>query len=76
LSNRMSTLPKVVFVLGGPGAGKGTACSYMVEKHGMVHLSAGDLLRAERNREGSEFGFFGDEIKKKTNKIFKIITLI
>jgi len=52
----MSTLPKVVFVLGGPGAGKGTACSYMVEKHGMVHLSAGDLLRAERNREGSEFG--------------------
>ena len=74
---RMSSLPKVVFVLGGPGAGKGnnqsdlvngglimgifsvilgTACSYMVEKHGMVHLSAGDLLRAERNREGSEFG--------------------
>ena len=48
----------------------------MVEKHGMVHLSAGDLLRAERNREGSEFGFLGDEIKKKTNKIFKIITLI
>ena len=28
----------------------------MVEKYGMVHLSAGDLLRAERNREGSEFG--------------------
>ena len=26
----------------------GTACSYMVEKFGMVHLSAGDLLRAER----------------------------
>jgi len=52
----MSTLPKVVFVLGGPGAGKGTACTYMVEKLGMVHLSAGDLLRAERNREGSEFG--------------------
>jgi len=49
-------LPKVVFVLGGPGAGKGTACSYMVEKFGMVHLSAGDLLRAERNRSGSEYG--------------------
>ena len=33
----------------------------MVEKLGMVHLSAGDLLRAERNREGSEFGYLGDE---------------
>ena len=28
----------------------------MVEKFGMVHLSAGDLLRAERNRSGSEYG--------------------
>ena len=34
----------------------GTACEYLVEKHGMAHLSAGDLLRAERKREGSEFG--------------------
>lgn len=49
-------LPKVVFVLGGPGAGKGTACEQLVEKHGMAHLSAGDLLRAERKQEGSEFG--------------------
>ena len=39
----------------------------MVEKHGMVHLSAGDLLRAERNREGSEFGS-GDEKKYKRVK--------
>jgi len=49
-------LPKVVFVLGGPGAGKGTACEYLVSEHGMAHLSAGDLLRAERKREGSEYG--------------------
>ena len=49
-------LPSVVFVLGGPGAGKGTQCANIVEKYGYVHLSAGDLLRAERKREGSEVG--------------------
>jgi UMP-CMP kinase len=38
----------VVFVLGGPGSGKGTNCAKIVEKFGYVHLSAGDLLRAER----------------------------
>jgi len=37
-----------VFVLGGPGSGKGTNCSRIVENFGYVHLSAGDLLRAER----------------------------
>ncbi|XP_065904517.1 UMP-CMP kinase-like isoform X3 [Dysidea avara] len=40
--------PLVVFVLGGPGAGKGTQCAKIVEEYGFVHLSAGDLLRAER----------------------------
>ncbi|KAM9322671.1 UMP-CMP kinase [Pholidichthys leucotaenia] len=48
--------PQVVFVLGGPGAGKGTQCSKIVENYNYTHLSAGDLLRAERAREGSEFG--------------------
>jgi UMP-CMP kinase len=48
--------PQVVFVLGGPGAGKGTQCSKIVEEFGFVHLSAGDLLREERNKPGSEFG--------------------
>ncbi len=38
----------VVFVLGGPGAGKGTQCANIVREYGWVHLSAGDLLRAER----------------------------
>jgi len=35
-------------VLGGPGSGKGTNCARIVENFGFVHLSAGDLLRAER----------------------------
>ncbi|KAK0197375.1 UMP-CMP kinase [Armillaria mellea] len=46
----------VVFVLGGPGAGKGTQCARLVQDFGFCHLSAGDLLRAEQVREGSEYG--------------------
>ena len=37
------------FVLGGPGSGKGTNCARLVQEHGFVHLSSGDLLRAERD---------------------------
>ncbi|BES91588.1 Adenylate kinase [Nesidiocoris tenuis] len=48
--------PKVVFVLGGPGAGKGTQCANIVKEFGFVHLSAGDLLREERNKQGTEYG--------------------
>ncbi|ORY62337.1 UMP-CMP kinase [Pseudomassariella vexata] len=46
----------VVFVLGGPGAGKGTQCANLVADYGFHHLSAGDLLRAEQDRPGSQFG--------------------
>ncbi|KAI5450041.1 bifunctional uridylate/adenylate kinase [Naganishia albida] len=46
----------VIFVLGGPGVGKGTQCEKLVKDYGFVHLSAGDLLRAEQARPGSEFG--------------------
>ncbi|KAI1651984.1 uridylate kinase [Daldinia loculata] len=46
----------VIFVLGGPGAGKGTQCERLVARYGFAHLSAGDLLRAEQNRPDSEFG--------------------
>jgi len=37
----------IVWVLGGPGSGKGTQCDLIVEKYGFTHLSSGDLLRAE-----------------------------
>jgi UMP-CMP kinase len=46
----------VLFVLGGPGAGKGTQCARLVSEYGFTHLSAGDLLRAEQERPGSQFG--------------------
>jgi UMP-CMP kinase len=46
----------VIFILGGPGSGKGTQSAKLVKDHGFVHLSAGDLLRAEQQREGSTYG--------------------
>ncbi|KAK9147977.1 hypothetical protein Scep_006734 [Stephania cephalantha] len=39
--------PFIAFVLGGPGSGKGTQCTKIVETFGFKHLSAGDLLRRE-----------------------------
>jgi len=44
---------QIFFVLGGPGSGKGTQCAKLAKDHGFLHLSAGDLLRAERD-SGSE----------------------
>ncbi|KAL3113991.1 hypothetical protein niasHT_014894 [Heterodera trifolii] len=46
-SGRNCHFPPVVFVVGGPGCGKGTQCERIVEKFGFTHLSSGDLLRAE-----------------------------
>ncbi|KAM3959266.1 cytidine/uridine monophosphate kinase Dak1 [Aphomia sociella] len=57
LSNYFNKMvPEVVFVLGAPGAGKGTQCSFISKEYDFVHLSAGDLLREERQRPGSEYG--------------------
>lgn len=39
--------PNVLFVLGGPAAGKGTQCIKLSNEYGMKHLSAGELLRDE-----------------------------
>lgn len=44
--------PNVVFVLGGPGAGKGTMCELAESQLGWTHLSTGDLLRAELEAGG------------------------
>eukprot|EP00404_Azadinium_spinosum_P022166 CAMPEP_0180616756 /NCGR_PEP_ID=MMETSP1037_2-20121125/32653_1 /TAXON_ID=632150 /ORGANISM="Azadinium spinosum, Strain 3D9" /LENGTH=204 /DNA_ID=CAMNT_0022636623 /DNA_START=22 /DNA_END=634 /DNA_ORIENTATION=- len=49
-----SERPDVVFVLGGPGAGKRYFLYKIVEQFGYKSLSAGDLIRAERARPGSE----------------------
>uniref|UniRef100_A0A0N4Z7L5 Adenylate kinase isoenzyme 1 n=1 Tax=Parastrongyloides trichosuri TaxID=131310 RepID=A0A0N4Z7L5_PARTI len=37
----------IIFIVGGPGSGKGTQCDKIVAKYGLTHLSSGDLLRDE-----------------------------
>lgn len=54
----------VVWVLGGPGSGKGTQCAKIVEKYGFVHISSGDLLR-EEVAKASPLGQQLSEIMKK-----------
>jgi UMP-CMP kinase len=44
--------PNVIFILGGPGSGKGTMCELAQSQLGWTHLSTGDLLRAERQIGG------------------------
>ena len=49
--------PQVIFVMGGPGAGKGTQCARLVKELGFATFSTGDLLRGvvkEKKAEGWE----------------------
>ncbi|KAG8555212.1 hypothetical protein GDO81_017619 [Engystomops pustulosus] len=47
--------PLVVFCSEVRGV-RGPQCERIVEKYGYTHLSAGDLLRDERKRPGSQYG--------------------
>lgn len=49
-----------IVLFGPPGAGKGTQSSILIENYQLVHLSTGDMLRAER-ASGSKLG---EEVKE------------
>ncbi|MFN3874801.1 MAG: adenylate kinase [Flavobacteriales bacterium] len=55
----MSKLNLVLF--GPPGAGKGTQSEFLIQRYGLIHLSTGDLLRAEIKAE-SELGLQAKEL--------------
>lgn len=45
---------RLVGLSGTLGAGKDTAARYLTEKHGFMHVSTGDVLRAEASRQGKD----------------------
>lgn len=47
LSSEKAQTPPVVFVLGGPGSGKGTQCKLLQEQFNVGELCVGELLRRE-----------------------------
>ena len=53
----------VIFILGGPGSGKGTQCERIAAEYDCAHISAGDLLRDEVQR-GTDLGKECDALMK------------
>lgn len=56
--------PLRIIISGAPASGKGTQCELITKKYGLVHISAGDLLRAEID-SGSENGRLAKEFMEK-----------
>ncbi|KAL6983167.1 adenylate kinase [Sarracenia purpurea var. burkii] len=56
--------PLKVMISGAPASGKGTQCQLIAKKYGLVHIAAGDLLRAEIS-VGSENGKQAKEYMEK-----------
>ncbi len=53
-----------IVLFGPPGAGKGTQSQSLIEKYSLVHLSTGDILRAEI-AGGTELGKYAKQIMDK-----------
>lgn len=53
----------IIWILGGPGSGKGTQCRLIVEQYGFAYFSTGDILR----REAASNSLKGQEIQNIMN---------
>lgn len=57
-----------IVLFGPPGAGKGTQSEKLIEKYNLIHLSTGDLLRAERKAQ-TPLGIKANEFIEKGNLV-------
>uniref|UniRef100_G1TWP8 Adenylate kinase 5 n=1 Tax=Oryctolagus cuniculus TaxID=9986 RepID=G1TWP8_RABIT len=55
---------KIIFMMGGPGSGKGTQCEKLAEKYGFTHLSTGELLRHELASESERSKLIRDIMER------------
>ena len=61
--NTSLTMTNLV-LFGKPGAGKGTQATFLKDKYNLVHISTGDLLRAEKEK-GTELGKIAESYSKR-----------
>lgn len=73
--DRLPPGTKIIFVLGGPGSGKGTQCDRIVAKYKLKHLSAGDLLR-EEVKSGSATGQELESVMKEGKLVPSEVSLL
>ncbi len=57
-----------IVLFGPPGAGKGTQSEKLLAKYGLIHLSTGDILRAEI-KAGTQLGIQAKELMDKGNLV-------
>ncbi len=57
-----------LILFGAPGAGKGTQAELLIKTFGLIHISTGELLRAEI-KNGTELGKKSQKFMDKGNLV-------
>jgi len=67
-------MAKYIVLLGPPGAGKGTQAQLIAQKHGLVHVSSGDLFRENLKNE-TELGKLAQTFMKRGELVPDDVTI-